>query len=371
MTSTYFPTEHNVDWATAPGSVLQRELDARGISQAQLAARSGLSTKHINLVIKGHAAISADVAVTLEQVLEVPAETWLRIEAKHQAHHARLARDLTLDHLAEWVSEFPMTDLVERSIVARDDTIATIAKKLLRFFGVASPAAFTKTWLEPQASYKRAQKFTIDRYAIAVWLRLSEVEATKVVATAPQYDPRALEAAVKPIANATIKPLLAAFEEAQRILLSAGVALVYVPEIKATRINGVSRWVQGHPTIALTSRYRYLDVFWFTLMHEIGHVLLHPKRGTYVDYTGKADDDADSQEAAANTFAESALLPREYRAQVASATTAETIIQIAASVGVDPGIIAGQHGHLAGKWNGPIGRLRVRGDLEDAARVTN
>jgi len=365
MTSTYFPVEHNADWAVAPGSVLQRELDARRISQAQLATRSGLSAKHINLVIKAHAAISAEVAVALEQVVDIPAETWLRLEAKYQAHHARAARDLSLERLDAWVNEFPRKYLVEHNIIDRGEAVGTTAQKLLRFFGVASPAAFTKTWLEPQASYKRAQKFAIDRYATALWLRLSELEAEKWLAEAPAYDPAALQAAVPTLARATTQPLRPAFAAAQRVLLSAGVALVYVPEIPATRINGVSRWIQGHPTIALTSRYRYLDIFWFTLMHEIGHVLLHPKRATYVDFAGKVDDDADSQEATANAFAEDALLPKEYRARVADATTAEAIAQIAELAGVAPGIVAGQHGHLVGKWNGPIGKLRTRGDLEE------
>lgn len=367
MSPTYFPTEHDFDWTVPPGTLLQRELVARDISQAQLAARTGLSAKHINLVINAHAPISAEVAITLEQILEIPAETWLRMEADTQARRARAERNLALHEYSEWAKEFPRPELERRRIIDHTDDSSTVVRKLLRLFGVTSPTAFSKTWLEPQASYKRSQKHPINRYSTALWLRLAELEALKILAAAPSYNAVALEALTRSVAHLTTADLTSGFREAQRLLLSAGVALVFVPEIPATRINGVSRWIAGHPTIALTSRYKFLDVFWFTLLHEMGHVLLHPKRATYVDYDNqKANDDDDSQEAAANAFAEEALLPRAYRAQVRGATSPDAIVAIARVIGVAPGSLAGQYGHLTNKWGGPIAKLRQRGDLEAA-----
>lgn len=101
--------------------------------------------------------------------------------------------------------------------------------------------------------------------------------------------------------------------------------LVFVPEMPNTRISGVSRWIDGTPLIAVTSRYKSLDGLWFTILHEIAHVLLHLKRSTFVDDGFKADDDADLQEAAANTFAESHLIPPAYRKVLQSATAPKRI----------------------------------------------
>lgn len=53
------------------GEVLQRELDAEGVSQAWLARQTGLTTKHVNQLIKGHARLSVEVAVRIE--MAVPA----------------------------------------------------------------------------------------------------------------------------------------------------------------------------------------------------------------------------------------------------------------------------------------------------------
>jgi HTH-type transcriptional regulator/antitoxin HigA len=364
LMTTYTPQEATFDWTARPGSLLQRELDAQDVSQAQLAARTGFSAKHINLVIKGHAPLSPDVAVTLEDVLGTSADAWLRMEASFRAHEARVERSTTMAGWGEWAARFPRDILIQRSLVLASDHVEDVVAKLLRFFGVASPDAFTKTCLEPQASFKRSQHYKIDPYLTALWLRLGEVEASSLLEGAPAYDAAQLRLAAEELPNLTREDVAEGFRKAQRLLLDAGVALVFVPEIDSTRISGVSKWLSGRPMIAVTSRYRRSDSFWFTILHEVAHVLLHPKRGTYVDFEGNANDDEDAQESAANAFAEDALLPRKYRSAVISAKTPEELIQLASQIGRSPSVVAGQRAFLTGEWGGPWAKLRERIDLQ-------
>ncbi|KRD53818.1 HigA family addiction module antitoxin [Microbacterium sp. Root280D1] len=365
MTS-YIASETHFDFAPRPGRLLQRELDARSISQAQLAARTGLSPKHINLVIKGTASLSPDVAVTLEQVLGTPAEVWLRLEAAHQAEQARGEKRAAMAGFAEWAAAFPRQILVDRGVIDRADTGPALASKLLTFFGVASPDAYKKTWLEPQASYKRSQHHAIDANLTALWIRLSELRAADYLPQAAAFDSDLLRSAAQLIPKLTVKTIGKAFQQARDLLLNAGVVLVFVPEIPGTRISGVSRWINGTPMVAVTSRYNSLDSLWFTILHEIAHVLLHPKRSTFVDDGHKADDDADSQEVAANTFAQQHLIPPPHGDRLATITTVQGIRLLAEELGVSPGIVAGQWAFRTQTWGGPIAKLRDRVDLVDA-----
>lgn len=362
--TTYTATDTQFDFTPRPGRLLQRELDARAISQAQLAARTGLSPKHINLVIKGTAALSPDVAVTLEQILGTSAETWLRLEAAHQAHEARSERRKALAGFVDWASSFPRQLLIDRKVIDRSDSGPDLAEKLLAFFSVASPNAYAKTWLEPQASYKRSQIHSIDPNLTALWLRLSELHAADLIAEAPAYDSAKLRAAAALLPKLTINDVGRAFTKAQELLLGAGVVLVFVPEIPNTRISGVSRWINGTPMIAVTSRYKALDSLWFTLLHEIAHVLLHPKRSTFIDGF-KADDDADAQESTANAFAEDHLIPPAYREQLCATTTVAGIVALAEALGVSPSLVAGQWAFRTKMWGGPIAKLRKKFDLAE------
>lgn len=52
------------------GVLIQDGLDAAGVSQSLLARTTGLTAKHVNQLVKGHARLSVDVAVRIE--LAVP-----------------------------------------------------------------------------------------------------------------------------------------------------------------------------------------------------------------------------------------------------------------------------------------------------------
>lgn len=364
MVEIYTPSEVALDWADPPGRMLQRELDAQGLTQAQLATRTGLSTKHINLVVKGTALLSPDVAISLEQVLGVPAEFWLKWEAAYQAAAARTERRNSWADFAEWAARFPRNMLISRHVIEANDRTKDVVAKLLTFFAVASPDAFEKTWMEAQVSYKRSQAFTIDPYVTALWLRLAEREAERVLQGANAYDASRLKKAAGEIRALTVEDMAEGFRRAQQLLRKAGVALVFVPELDGTRISGVSRWVGGRPMIAVTNRYKYFDSFWFSVLHEIGHVLLHPKRATYIDIDGAAHDNDDALETAADQFAQDSLIPRAMRDRVKEATTAEAVHRVAHDIGVGSGIVASQHAFLTKNWRG-MARLRPKGDLAE------
>ncbi|WP_170175322.1 ImmA/IrrE family metallo-endopeptidase [Georgenia muralis] len=360
----YIPREFEPDWAVAPGSMIQETLEDLRFTQADVAARASISAKHLNQVIKAHVPLSPEVAVALERVLGVPADHWLALEATWQAHKARENSAVSFAGLASWLSRFPNEVLRERKLVDTKASVAARADSLLRFFQVADTTAFEKVWLTPQANYKRSQKFAIDPYATALWLRLAEVAAEDFRVECPPYDAGKLRALSRMLPPLTREPIPTGFKSAQTLLKKAGVLLVFVPGIADTRITGASRWLaSNHPVIALSGRYKYLDVFWFALLHEIGHVLLHPKRATYLDVdVGGAHDDEDLQETAANRFASEIILDEALRRELEELNTDDQLQSLARRAGVSPGVIAGQYGHATGDWR-KFGKLRPRADF--------
>jgi HTH-type transcriptional regulator/antitoxin HigA len=71
---------------------LAEEIAARGMTQKALAAAMGRSPKVINEIIRGKKAITAETALQLNDVLELPAALWLRLEAEYQLALARERR---------------------------------------------------------------------------------------------------------------------------------------------------------------------------------------------------------------------------------------------------------------------------------------
>jgi HTH-type transcriptional regulator/antitoxin HigA len=65
-------------------------LGERGWTQVELAQRTGFTTKHINLLLKGDAPITQDTAMKLEKVLGSTARFWLGLEAQYREQLALL-----------------------------------------------------------------------------------------------------------------------------------------------------------------------------------------------------------------------------------------------------------------------------------------
>ncbi len=81
---------YDPNYAVPPGWTLRETIDALGIDQRELAARSGLSARHVNQVIKGLVPLTHDTALRLARVTGVPTRFWNSLEAEYQERRARL-----------------------------------------------------------------------------------------------------------------------------------------------------------------------------------------------------------------------------------------------------------------------------------------
>ena len=80
------------DYAVPPGDTLQETLETLGMSEADLAQRTGMTTKTIREIIKGKNPITMDTALQFERVLGVPAKFWTNLERNYQETKARLRK---------------------------------------------------------------------------------------------------------------------------------------------------------------------------------------------------------------------------------------------------------------------------------------
>lgn len=125
-----------------------------------------------------------------------------------------------------------------------------------------------------------AAKSGIDIYGLAAWLHAGEVAASKVMCGI--YDAVMLES-VLPLIRRSLcnKDIEQAWNSVVELLHCCGVKVVAVPYVPRTKVNGAVKWVDGNPVITLNARGARADTLWFTLFHEIGHILLHGEQ--YMD----------------------------------------------------------------------------------------
>lgn len=335
------------DYGFQPGDFVADVIDRLGMSQAELARRTGLSVKHVNQICQGASTISADTAVLLERATGVDIRIWLRLEAEFQAERGRRDEDSRLEVQTDWLNNFPVSELKKRKWISGNAKGVDQLREVLQFFRVAAPSAWEQVWATPTA-YRVSQAFAPDMAALATWIRIGE-RRSEALALRP-YDRERFRSSLDAIRSLVALDDPAVWQpQLESLFAQAGVALIIEKEIKGARINGLVRWLPGgNPMLMLSARHRWADIFWFTLFHEVGHLIVHDRRRlTFVDSPG--DQPANRLvEQEADDFASRLLIPREYDQLVYSARTGADVQAIARQVGVHPGIIVGrlQHDHI-------------------------
>ena len=76
-------------FATHPGEVLKDEIEARGISQRQLADSMGLTYSVVNEILNGRRPLTAKTALMFEAALDVPADSLMYLQTKYNMQTAR------------------------------------------------------------------------------------------------------------------------------------------------------------------------------------------------------------------------------------------------------------------------------------------
>ena len=304
-------------FAVPPGWHLEEKLDELGMTQAELARRAGLSPKHINQLIAGEVSLSPRTAVLLERVTGMPASLWNSYESRWQTHLAEQHASQELEPLEGWATNFPLDVMRRRGSISGDAHGPALVAELLRFFGIAQPNKWDTVYERVVAAqYRAAPGQQRDPYAVAAWLREAELAATRVqCAPFDASRARALPETVRRVARTT-SSAAQWWPELVRQFSQAGIALVLVTEYPAlTKLTGATQWQSASKAIvALTGRYKRADSLWFTLLHELAHVLLHKRRETFIDVENGASSGS-PEEKEADDFAARGLLPPELQAE--------------------------------------------------------
>lgn len=332
--------KYEPDLVLPPGDTLAEVLEEAGMTQSELAKRTCLSTKHVNQIVKGAAPITPDTALLLELATGVRSRVWSNLEIAYREHVSRQEESASFLADADWLKLLPIKELIERGWIAASADPARLVRSVCQFFGVASRAAWEAMWAKPTA-YRTSKAFKSAPGAVAAWLRIGEISAAEI--DCEPYDRAGLLELLDDLRGLTVEPESAvALSRLVELCATVGVAVVVEPEISGARINGAARWLTPDKAlIQLSLRHRRNDIFWFTFFHEVGHVLHHSKRETFLNDEGPHS----GVEQEADAFAGQLLIPRSFEADLAGVRSLDDARELAAKIGVAPGIVVGRLQH--------------------------
>lgn len=291
-----------------PGEMINDVLTERGITQAELAARTGVSPAHISHVLSGKKDISAEFAMALEYALNVPKSFWLNLQANYDAEVLEANQTQSISEEEKSVCD----DLKEIIQYLRSSRRIPVAQKqddmilsLRKAFQISDLANLKK--LAPSGAFRVSEKARVNPSVMGAWMQLCRIAGDQQKVTT------AFDANLIPQMVAALKHLMLTEQNdihgaLVQLFMQYGIDFCIVKNFKGAPVQGyITQKQDGVYRIVLTIRGAFVDIFWFSLFHEIGHIANGDigRNCTMVDI---ADYKTSKQETQADDFASSALL---------------------------------------------------------------
>ena len=342
-----------------PGQLIEELLAERGWSKRVLAVILGVSETKLSRWTTDKQRVDARLALALSDIFRVPADRFLELQQRYDLARARLVArpDPARAHRVHLFGELPIAEMIRRGWIEAKDVrdVQAVESELIRFFHASS---LDEIEILPHAA-KRTNVAMEATPAQLAWLyRAKEIASEMIVSP---YSRRTGQRAVK-----LIQPLLSAPTEARkvpRILAESGIRYVIVESLPGARIDGACFWLdETSPVVAMTLRFDRIDNFWFVLRHELEHALRgHGLAAIMLDTDlGPGSESANhgavaEEERLANEAAAEFCVPREslsrFIARKDPFFADRDVLGFSRTLGVHPGLVAGQLQHHTGKYN--------------------
>ena len=330
-----------------PGATLQEVLDENNMSQRELSLRLGCTPKHTNEVIKGVKPITNTTACKLETIFPyIKANFWNTLQKNYdeQQEKIRVSETVTVTEINLVRKHKELIEFLVNEGYLKESKNDTQRVLQYREFLKLNDLAAVPELLELPGAYRIATNAKINEFALVSWLRMCEEECSFLeVEDFKEENKETLIKDSNEIRQLQLLDIKEFYPKLQKYFAKLGIAFIITKSIKDVPVNGYVKRIGNRVNLCLTNRGKDSDKFWFTLFHEIGHIIYCNLDSHFVDF----DDQAyNPQELVADKFANLTLIDEdEYSNLVSNPITKEAVIELAKKQNILPGVIVGRLQH--------------------------
>ncbi|MCR9171091.1 MAG: ImmA/IrrE family metallo-endopeptidase [bacterium] len=297
-----------------PGITLNELFKERDISQREFASIIDIAHSHLSDILNGKKPINASIAISLQAAGFKNAEYWMQEQIKFTIQEMLgdekvVAKTDAIKDWNKYIDLIPVKFFKQHNLIGEDNrkNVALIND----LYGVNNFDELKS----------RINKFSPARYRKSSAFKevKSNLLAWEVLAKSKARDVKVINKFKKSFKNDLLSELNAIFyknidtlSKTKKVLSKYGVRFSTLDRPPQTPVDGKTFMVDGEPAICLTLKYKRLDNFAFTVMHELGHVFLHlTESDKYHEfYSDFRPLDMVKEESEADRFATEALIPQ-------------------------------------------------------------
>lgn len=332
----------SLDFIIHPGETIKEILEEKKMTQEELAIRSGFSPKHVSEVVNGKKSISPSFAKSLEYVFGIPFSFWINLQGIYDKEILEYTEQEEIDeNEVNIVRELKQLIKYAESLEIMSKTKNVISQiiELRNICNVNNLTYITNLFIN-QIAFRKSQTIETNLYVLYVWLRICELSAKKNNIT-NEYNEKKLKENIINIKKCMFLDINKAIKELKIIFAECGINFQVVKNFTGAPVQGFIKKNDNRILLSLTIRGAFADVFWFTLFHEIGHILNGDiNNNNFVDFTDLVSNIEDK----ANEFAKKTLInEKDFKEFIKKDNLTENeIIKFAKEQKIQPFIVVGR-----------------------------
>jgi len=330
-----------------PGYYVAEIIEDMGISQAEFATRMGTTAKTVSNLVNGQINLSNDLAKKLAVMLGTSPDVWLNLQSTYDQKliEIEIAKDFEAQKTIVGMIDYSFFVKVAHLPATRD--VREKIGNLCKYFMVSNLQILAQP--DFLVNFRTGISTVEEKNLInaRAWIQTA-MNFSKDIPT-DKFDAEKLKFYLPELRGMTVKNPNEFLPRMREIFSSCGVAFVILPSLKNSGVNGAVKWVNSERVVlAMNNRGLDADKFWFSLFHEIKHVLQQKMKTIFISASTKELMELDNVlEQEADDFASNFLITKAQMKRFAPSryTTDEEIVVFAREIGVHPGIVAGRLQH--------------------------
>lgn len=323
--------------AIHPGSYVEEIFEDLNITQKEFAHRLNITEKSLSRLINGEDNLSKEVSYKLSKLTGVSVNTWMNLQNEYdkkilEINDRRLEDEEKVCKLIDF-KYFKDHGFVEN----RRFSLKEKVEKLRSILNIADLTYLTEFNME--VSYRNTKEFEEKSIINSnVMLEISSNIARNKCNS--KLDKGKLKKYLPEIRTMTTQAPTEFYPRLKEILLECGIVLVALPNLKNASINGATkRFKNGSVMLLISDRNKSSDIFWFSIIHEISHILDSDFYSNYKDNDNYLEKELKADRFARDFFIES----YDYKEFVEKNDfSKDAIVKFSDDLGIHPSILLGR-----------------------------
>ncbi len=296
----------SLDFVIHPGETIKEILEDRNMNQEELAIRTSFSPKHISEVLRGKKGISSKFALSLEYVFNIPASFWINLQGIYDKEILELEKQNNikneeikiLDDLKEIINFCE-----SKNIISVESSKPIRVLNMRRFLNLNDLKNIPNLPIQ-QVAFRGSTKLKLNIYVLYAWQKLCQYYTEKVEIE-NNFNKEKLISKFTDIKKTMFLEPNEMIQKLKQIFKECGIVFDVVKHFTGAPVQGFIQKNNNKIILCMTIRQSFSDIFWFTLFHEIGHLVNDDFTNQYIDYSFIESEIEDR----ANDFSKNILIP--------------------------------------------------------------